>query len=579
MEVAARLGGAPGRALADVAAGGFADGMGRAFLVGAAALSWGPCVTAVYLPARGARPRGPRARPRPDAGPVPAMAGSGATVQDAGAGPVDAVTPGNGRGQAVGGNGDDGAAGGAGRRAGPSRGVMTERGEVQTAPTALQVGNRRRPGRPRDARADAAIMDAAVAVLADRGPAGFTVDEVASRAGLRQGHGVPPLAVAGRAAARHRPSPGPRASGRGQRVAARRFGGDAVRAGAQDARTRRPDASCPGIIAEATVDPGMRRILADFIADRRERPREVVQRGVARGELPVRRRRRADARPARGHDHVPRADRRSRRWTAPTSSAWSTGCSARSAPPPPPLRPERRPARRRQPIRRLRASATTRPGRDGVTSTATTSTSSAGSRGGRRRQQLDRLAQPQLERPGPTRPPVRSRASESAGARAERRAPGSGARRIGSSRVSGSWITIAGGHEHQPPPGQRVQRPGRPTTPRRAPTTRATAPATHCRAASSSGPVATAGGHGEPTPARPAPAAARRGCAGAAGARRRRTSRRRTPRPSRARGRPARPPARPPGRRPSPTPARRRPAAASGRRHRRLARRGAARSG
>ena len=44
-------------------------------------------------------------------------------------------------------------------------------------------GDQRRPGRPRDARADEAIMDAAVAVLADRGPAGFTVDEVASRAG------------------------------------------------------------------------------------------------------------------------------------------------------------------------------------------------------------------------------------------------------------------------------------------------------------------------------------------------------------------------------------------------------------
>ena len=52
MEVAARLGGPPGRALADVAAGGFADGMGRAFLVGAAALLVGAVLTALYLPAR-----------------------------------------------------------------------------------------------------------------------------------------------------------------------------------------------------------------------------------------------------------------------------------------------------------------------------------------------------------------------------------------------------------------------------------------------------------------------------------------------------------------------------------------------
>ena len=42
----------------------------------------------------------------------------------------------------------------------------------------------------------------------------------------------------------------------------------------------------PGIIAEASVEPGMRAVLASFIEDRRERPREILQRGVARGELP-----------------------------------------------------------------------------------------------------------------------------------------------------------------------------------------------------------------------------------------------------------------------------------------------------
>jgi AcrR family transcriptional regulator len=49
--------------------------------------------------------------------------------------------------------------------------------------TAPATGTDRRPGRPRDARADAAIVEAAVAVLADKGPGGFTVDEVAARAG------------------------------------------------------------------------------------------------------------------------------------------------------------------------------------------------------------------------------------------------------------------------------------------------------------------------------------------------------------------------------------------------------------
>ena len=94
MEVAARLGGAPGRALADVAASGFADGMGRAFLVGAAALVVGAVLTAVYLPAHGRDHED--YGPGPDGGPVPAMAGSAPAGPPAGAGAVDAVPTGNG---------------------------------------------------------------------------------------------------------------------------------------------------------------------------------------------------------------------------------------------------------------------------------------------------------------------------------------------------------------------------------------------------------------------------------------------------------------------------------------------------
>jgi EmrB/QacA subfamily drug resistance transporter len=94
MEVAARLGGAPGRALADVAAGGFADGMARAFLVGAAALVVGAVLTAVYLPARG-RDHEDHAL-APDAGPVPAMAGSVPDGRRADAGAVDRGPAGNG---------------------------------------------------------------------------------------------------------------------------------------------------------------------------------------------------------------------------------------------------------------------------------------------------------------------------------------------------------------------------------------------------------------------------------------------------------------------------------------------------
>ena len=54
---------------------------------------------------------------------------------------------------------------------------------TDTAPDDEAHSAERRPGRPRDARADAAIRQAAIEVLADKGPGGFTVDAVAARAG------------------------------------------------------------------------------------------------------------------------------------------------------------------------------------------------------------------------------------------------------------------------------------------------------------------------------------------------------------------------------------------------------------
>jgi MFS transporter, DHA2 family, multidrug resistance protein len=52
IQAAQTLGGAPGRALADVASKGFADGMSIAFVIGAAALALGALIVALYLPAR-----------------------------------------------------------------------------------------------------------------------------------------------------------------------------------------------------------------------------------------------------------------------------------------------------------------------------------------------------------------------------------------------------------------------------------------------------------------------------------------------------------------------------------------------
>jgi EmrB/QacA subfamily drug resistance transporter len=52
MQAASQIGGEPGRALADAASRGFADGMSTAFLIGAAALALGAVIVALFLPAR-----------------------------------------------------------------------------------------------------------------------------------------------------------------------------------------------------------------------------------------------------------------------------------------------------------------------------------------------------------------------------------------------------------------------------------------------------------------------------------------------------------------------------------------------
>ena len=93
LEIAQRIGGAPGRALAEVASNGFADGMGRAFLVGAAALLVGAIVTALYLPARQHDHEGGDGVPGPGGEPL-AVAPVGGPVDGDGA--DDGVTAGNG---------------------------------------------------------------------------------------------------------------------------------------------------------------------------------------------------------------------------------------------------------------------------------------------------------------------------------------------------------------------------------------------------------------------------------------------------------------------------------------------------
>jgi EmrB/QacA subfamily drug resistance transporter len=108
IRAAGEIGGAPGRALADVASRGFADGMSTAFIIGAAALALGAVIVALFLPAR-ARDHEPAVvavagdGQGTDNGPVAAAAGDGqvrgtAAVAPAGDGQV--------RGTAAGAAGD-----------------------------------------------------------------------------------------------------------------------------------------------------------------------------------------------------------------------------------------------------------------------------------------------------------------------------------------------------------------------------------------------------------------------------------------------------------------------------------------
>jgi AcrR family transcriptional regulator len=150
--------------------------------------------------------------------------------------------------------------------------------------TAVGDAAERRPGRPRDARADETIMKASVEVLADKGPSGFTVDEVAARAGCGK------ATIYRRWPSRanllldtaHRMGLEPdlvdTGSARDDLVALMSQLGTKL-------RETPAGRIMPAVIAEASVNPEMRAVLGAFVRDRRQRPRAVVIRGIERGQL------------------------------------------------------------------------------------------------------------------------------------------------------------------------------------------------------------------------------------------------------------------------------------------------------
>jgi AcrR family transcriptional regulator len=169
---------------------------------------------------------------------------------------------------------------------------VTDVGRVADAPEAgdLLAGDDkrvlRRPGRPRDARADEAILDAALEVLAEVGPAGFTVDEVAARAGCGKAtiyrrwrsRGALLLDTGHHRLGLHVTDPDT-GSVRDDLVAMLGELGGKM-------RDTLAGKVMPAVIAEAAVNPEMREVLAAFVHDRRKPAFLAISRGVARGELP-----------------------------------------------------------------------------------------------------------------------------------------------------------------------------------------------------------------------------------------------------------------------------------------------------
>lgn len=144
----------------------------------------------------------------------------------------------------------------------------------------------RRAGRPRSSTADAAILAAARAVLADSGWPGFTVEKVAARAGVakttlyRRWSSRADLAVGAiaelLAVAKVAPSDN---------------GADDIRnaARAVAAALRAPAARAAylAVIAEAARDPVLReRVDAELLGPTRQLVVEGLARAVGRGEVP-----------------------------------------------------------------------------------------------------------------------------------------------------------------------------------------------------------------------------------------------------------------------------------------------------
>ncbi|HVB44532.1 MAG TPA: TetR/AcrR family transcriptional regulator [Streptosporangiaceae bacterium] len=146
-------------------------------------------------------------------------------------------------------------------------------------------GQARRAGRPRSEQADRAIIDAALELFAEAGPAGLCIERVAARAGVgkatiyRRWPGKEDLLLDALAELKT-PLPAPKGESVRDDLAALI---DAMRAAAVDPRRVRQFAM---VLGEGTRYPRLiERYVATVVEPQRELVRAVLRRGVATGEL------------------------------------------------------------------------------------------------------------------------------------------------------------------------------------------------------------------------------------------------------------------------------------------------------
>jgi AcrR family transcriptional regulator len=157
---------------------------------------------------------------------------------------------------------------------------------VSTDPAGDAPGEPRGPGRPRDARNDQAILDAAVAILAEQGYSGLTIEGVAARAGVgrptiyRRWPSKPALVVAALAQSALLAVPAAdTGSLRSDLIAVQRHQVELM----SSPESRRVTA---GLVADLAADPELAEsYVSQYLEPRRAVVWQVLQRGVDRGEL------------------------------------------------------------------------------------------------------------------------------------------------------------------------------------------------------------------------------------------------------------------------------------------------------